>query len=386
MERKNRKTVIAVTWCLSLLVAVSGGVWIGHATNKGENAKLAEIQNLIRDNYYQEVSDEQLEEGLLHGAVLALGDPYSAYMNPEEKQAYSESLEGAYVGIGVLTMLDKDQCAVVAQVYRDTPAQQAGLQKGDVFVAVNGKNVDGPLSDLTEVTSKIRGEKGTEVTVTVARNGQTLDFTMKRAQVHINYVSYRMLNGTIGYIKMDEFSGDALSEYQKAVTDLKSAGMQKLVLDLRDNPGGFVDYAVEIADELLPSGTIISVKDKNGESEEYTSDEKAETFPMAVLVNGNTASASEILTAALKDYGRATIIGEKTYGKGIIQSHFNLSWGGYLKLTTASYYSPKGTPIHEVGVTPDVEVSLPEALVKNPSSLTDENDVQLQKALETLAQ
>lgn len=386
MERKNRKTALALAWCLSLLLAVSGGVWIGHAANKGADAKLTEIQTLIRDNYYQDVSDEALEEGLLHGAVLALGDPYSAYMNQEEKQAYSESLEGAYDGIGVLATLDKQMRPVIAQVYRNTPAQRAGLQKGDVFLAIDGEAIDLTASaDLTQVTGKIRGKTGTEVKITVERNGQTLDFTMKREQVHINYVTSRMLNGTVGYLKIDEFSGSALSEYQDAVAELKSAGMQKLVLDLRDNPGGFVDYAVEIADELLPSGTIISVKDKNGKSKEYTSDAAAEQFPLAVLVNGNTASASEILTVALKEHGRATIIGEKTYGKGIIQSHFNLSWGGYLKLTTASYYSPDGNPIHEVGVQPDVEISLPEEVVKDPGRLTDENDTQLQKALEMLA-
>ena len=213
-----------------------------------------------------------------------------------------------------------------------------------------------------------------------------MSFTVQREEVHITYVTSRMLANNIGYIKIDEFSGSALEEYQQAVAQLQEQGMHAMILDLRDNPGGFVDYAVEIADELLPQATIISVRDKNGNEKQYTSDSKSMDFPMAVLVNQNSASASEILTVALKENQRAAIIGEKTYGKGIIQSHFNLSWGGYLKLTTASYYSPDGNAIHEVGVMPDIEVSLPEEIQNDPSLLTDETDTQLQKAIEVLTQ
>lgn len=386
-SRKNHAVLTVIAWGLSIILACGAGFWIGRSGGSEEDRKLAEIKNLIQQNYYQDISDEQLEDGVLHGAVLALGDPYSAYMNEEEKQAYNETLEGAYVGIGVLTSFNDNWQPVIAQVYNGSPAQEAGLQKGDIFVAVDGQTIDASATkDLTEVTSKIRGEAGTSVQITVERNGQQMDFTVERREVHITYVTSRMLTDQIGYIKIDEFSGSALEEYQQAVDQLQQQGMQSMVLDLRDNPGGFVDYAVEIADELLPQATIISVRDKNGNTKEYTSDNNMMEFPVAVLVNGNSASASEILTAALQDNGRATIIGEKTYGKGIIQSHFNLSWGGYLKLTTASYYSPNGNAIHEIGVTPDIEVSLPETLQENPSSLTDQNDTQLQKAIEVLSQ
>ena len=375
-----------MAWCLSALLACGAGFWIGRS-GSGQDKKLAEITSLIQNNYYQDVSQEQIEEGVLHGAVLALGDPYSAYMNVEEKQSYNESLEGAYVGIGVLTTFNSDWQAVIAQVYNNSPAQKAGLQKGDIFVAVDGQKINTTSTkDLQEVTGKIRGEAGTSVEITIERNGQEMSFTVQREEVHITYVTSRMLANNIGYIKIDEFSGSALEEYQQAVAQLQEQGMQAMILDLRDNPGGFVDYAVEIADELLPQATIISVRDKNGNEKQYTSDSKSMDFPMAVLVNQNSASASEILTVALKENQRAAIIGEKTYGKGIIQSHFNLSWGGYLKLTTASYYSPNGNAIHEVGVMPDIEVFLPEEIQNDPSLLTDETDTQLQKAIEILTQ
>ena len=384
--RKNHGALLVVAWCLSALLACGAGFWIGRS-GSGQDKKLAEITNLIQNNYYQDVSQEQIEEGVLHGAVLALGDPYSAYMNVEEKQSYNESLEGAYVGIGVLTTFNSDWQAVIAQVYNNSPAQKAGLQKGDIFVAVDGQKINTMSSkDLSEVTGKIRGEAGTSVEITIERNGQEMSFTVQREEVHITYVTSRMLANNIGYINIDEFSGSALEEYQQAVAQLQEQGMQAMILDLRDNPGGFVDYAVEIADELLPKATIISVRDKNGNEKQYTSDSKSMDFPMAVLVNQNSASASEILTVALKENQRAAIIGEKTYGKGIIQSHFNLSWGGYLKLTTASYYSPNGNAIHEVGVMPDIEVFLPEEIQNDPSLLTDETDTQLQKAIEILTQ
>ena len=384
--RKNHGALLVVAWCLSALLACGAGFWIGRS-GSGQDKKLAEITNLIQNNYYQDVSQEQIEEGVLHGAVLALGDPYSAYMNVEEKQSYNESLEGAYVGIGVLTTFNSDWQAVIAQVYNNAPAQKAGLQKGDIFVAVDGQKINTMSSkDLSEVTGKIRGEAGTSVEITIERNGQEMSFTVQREEVHITYVTSRMLANNIGYIKIDEFSGSALEEYQQAVAQLQEQGMQAMILDLRDNPGGFVDYAVEIADELLPKATIISVRDKNGNEKQYTSDSKSMDFPMAVLVNQNSASASEILTVALKENQRAAIIGEKTYGKGIIQSHFNLSWGGYLKLTTASYYSPNGNAIHEVGVMPDIEVFLPQEIQNDPSLLTDETDTQLQKAIEILTQ
>ena len=384
--RKNHGALLVVAWCLSALLACGAGFWIGRS-GSGQDKKLAEITNLIQNNYYQDVSQEQIEEGVLHGAVLALGDPYSAYMNVEEKQSYNESLEGAYVGIGVLTTFNSDWQAVIAQVYNNSPAQKAGLQKGDIFVAVDGQKINTMSSkDLSEVTGKIRGEAGTSVEITIERNGQEMSFTVQREEVHITYVTSRMLANNIGYIKIDEFSGSALEEYQQAVAQLQEQGMQAMILDLRDNPGGFVDYAVEIADELLPKATIISVRDKNGNEKQYTSDSKSMDFPMAVLVNQNSASASEILTVALKENQRAAIIGEKTYGKGIIQSHFNLSWGGYLKLTTTSYYSPNGNAIHEVGVMPDIEVFLPQEIQNDPSLLTDETDTQLQKAIEILTQ
>ena len=385
-SRKNHGALLVVAWCLSALLACGAGFWIGRS-GSGQDKKLAEITSLIQNNYYQDVSQEQIEEGVLHGAVLALGDPYSAYMNVEEKQSYNESLEGAYVGIGVLTTFNSDWQAVIAQVYNNSPAQKAGLQKGDIFVAVDGQKINTTSTkDLQEVTGKIRGEAGTSVEITIERNGQEMSFTVQREEVHITYVTSRMLANNIGYIKIDEFSGSALEEYQQAVAQLQEQGMQAMILDLRDNPGGFVDYAVEIADELLPQATIISVRDKNGNEKQYTSDSKSMDFPMAVLVNQNSASASEILTVALKENQRAAIIGENTYGKGIIQSHFNLSWGGYLKLTTASYYSPDGNAIHEVGVMPDIEVSLPEEIQNDPSLLTDETDTQLQKAIEVLTQ
>ena len=243
-----------------------------------------------------------------------------------------------------------------------------------------------PEMELTLISNRIRGERGTEVTLTVRRNDQTLELRAERGEIDIQYVESKMIEGNIGYIALSEFSLNCVEEFEKALQDLQEEGAEAFILDLRSNPGGYVDSAVAIADMLLPSGTIVYTKDKNDNEQTYTSDAACVDLPMVVLINENSASASEILVGALQDHEAATIVGVKSYGKGVIQRVLPISNGGALRVTIASYYTPNGRNIHGVGITPDIEVQLPDEVREDPTLLTEQTDTQLQKAIEVAQQ
>ena len=348
-----------------------------------KDAKVDMIQSYLDKYYVEDIDQGKLEDTLFAGMLAGVGDKYTYYMPKENLRQYLTNTNGNFDGVGIEIYTTQDGEVVISSVMPGQPAETAGLQAGDVIIGVDGEDMKGKL--LSDVAAKIHGEKGTAVTIRVQRGDEEKEFTMERATVEVESVSSRMMENKIGYISISGFKENTYSQFKEALTALQKDGMKGLILDLRDNPGGLVRSVYEIGDELLPEGTIMSIKDKNGQSKEYKSDASAADFPMAVLCNGNSASASEILIAALKDYNRAAIIGEKTYGKGIIQSHFDLSWGGYLKLTTASYYSPNGNAIHEVGIEPNEKVSLPAEVQNGTVELTDQNDTQLQKALEVLS-
>lgn len=346
---------------------------------KSVEEKLDVIDNLIEEYYLYEddIDGDALVEGLYSGYTEALGDPYTEYYDEEETQALFESTSGEFSGIGVTMSQGTDGTITVTNIYEDSPADKAGLQVNDILLEVDGRDIQG--EDLNTVVSYVKGEKGTEVTLTVLRDGEEVDATAVRDTIEVQTVEYRMLDGQIGYISVSEFDDVTYDQFKTALDDLEAQNMQGLIIDLRNNPGGNVDTVTDMLKLLLPEGPIISIKDKNGNTEEMTCDGEHEfTKPLAVLVNGYSASASEIFSGAVQDYGTGTIVGTTTYGKGVVQQLISLGDGTCLKVTIAEYYTPSGRSINGVGVTPDVEVEY-EYDQNNP-----EADNQLDKAVEVL--
>ena len=346
--------------------------------------KLGLLESYIRGYYLEEVDGEELEDYLYYGLVAGLGDPYAAYYNEEETQSMLDSSSGSYCGIGAMFSQNMLTGVVtVSRVYEGFPSYEAGILPEDILLKVEGEDITG--QDLTNIVTKIKGEEGTKVTITMLRGEEEIDFTMERRTIEVPTVEHEMLADKVGYIMISEFDGVTDAQFREALTNLQSQGMESLVIDLRNNGGGSVDAVCAIADELLGEGPIVFTEYKDAERIERSSDAACVELPMAVLMNGNSASASEILAGALQDYDAAKIVGTQSYGKGIVQSIIDLQDGTALKLTTAKYYTPNGNNIHEIGITPDVEIDLPEEL-KTLVEIPFEEDVQLQKAIEVLQQ
>ncbi len=397
-SRRNRDrfgagVLAGVTGAVVLFVAVLGirnfftgtipGSDLGASgtSAKSVEKKLDVIDNLIEEYYLYEddIDGDALVEGLYSGYTEALGDPYTEYYDEEETKALFESTSGEFTGIGVTMSQGTDGTITVTNIYKDSPADKAGLQVNDVLLEVDGKNIQG--EDLNTVVSYVKGEKGTEVTLTVLRDGEEVEATAVRDTIEVQTVEYRMMDDQIGYISVSEFDDVTYDQFKTALDDLEGQKMQALVIDLRNNPGGNVETVTDMLKLLLPEGPIISIKDKNGNTEEMTCDGENEfTKPLAVLVNGYSASASEIFSGAVQDYGTGTIVGTTTYGKGVVQQLISLGDGTCLKVTIAEYYTPSGRSINGVGVTPDVEVEY-QYDQNNP-----EADNQLDKAVEVLGQ
>lgn len=354
-------------------------------TDEAVQEKLTEIEGLMNDYFLDELDEEQIETWLYKGAVAGLGDPYAAYYTVEEYQSLLDSTNGSYCGIGVeISQNINTGIVTVARVFEDGPAMEAGLRPGDILYKVGDMEVTG--MDLTMVVSQIKGEENTKVLISVAREGEEdyLEFQVERRTIEIQTVGSAMLEDQIGYISITSFDDVTTDQFMKALDELETQGIKGLIVDLRGNGGGLVSSVCAILDRLLPEGLIVYTEDKYGNREEETSD--AEHYfdkPLAVLVNGNSASASEIFAGAIKDYGIGTLVGTKTYGKGIVQKIYPLHDGTAVKLTVSKYYTPKGNNIHEIGIEPDVEIDLEEALKKEAVVPLGE-DNQLQKAMEVL--
>lgn len=347
-------------------------------------ARLDDVYQRIMKNYYKTPDSEKLINGAIKGMVEGLDDPYSRYYTPEEYTESQQDAEGLYYGIGVVVSMDKETHQLnIIKVYSDTPAQEVDLRKGDVITSVDGADLSG--MELNEITALIKGEELSQVNLTILRDGQTLEKTLTRRQVTVDRVEWHMMADDIGYIQISEFRGNALEKMEEAIAEMKDKGAKGIVLDLRDNPGGMMDIVVPIADMLLPEGLIVYTEDVNGNRREEKSDAEMLDLPLTVLINENSASASEILAGAIQDYGVGTLIGTTTYGKGIVQSIMPYKEdGAALQITTSRYFTPNGRNIHGEGIAPDITVEMPEELLKNPQDLTEENDPQLQKALEVL--
>lgn len=371
---------------------------LGDGTGKGKTqginltseeieGKLTEIEALMNNYYLDELDSEEIETWLYKGAVAGLGDPYAAYYTEEEYQSMLDTTNGSYCGIGVeISQNISTGIVTVARVFEGSPAQKAGLLPGDVLYKVGDMEVTG--EDLTMIVSRIKGKEHTTVGISVAREGEDdyLEFQVERETIEVQTVESEMLEGQIGYISIRSFDDVTSEQFIQALDKLEGQGMEGLIVDLRDNGGGLVSCVCKILDRLLPEGLIVYTEDKYGNREEERSD--AEHYfdkPLAVLVNGNSASASEIFAGAIKDYGIGTLVGTKTYGKGIVQKIYPLSDGTAVKLTVSKYYTPKGNNIHGIGIEPDVEIELDEALEKKVV-VSREEDNQLQKARELLMQ
>lgn len=347
---------------------------------KKTKAKFKNIQKMI-DTYYlysDEVKEEALEEAVYDGFLSALNDPYTVYYNEEETKEIRESTTGEYFGIGAgMTQNLQTGEITVTNVYKDSPAEEAGLLTGDVLYQVDDHKIQD--QDLSEIVSWIKGEEGSEVELYVYRGEERKLHTLTavRAKIQTQTVEYEQKEENIGYIRIQEFENVTYEQFKSALETLESQGMQGLVIDLRNNPGGNLDTVVEMLRQILPEGRIVSIKDKYGKEDVYDCDGKHEfRKPLAVLVNGASASAAEIFAGAVKDHGLGTLVGTTTYGKGIVQDLFSFDDDTMLKVTTAEYFTPSGENIHKKGIRPDVEIEYVYD-EENPSY-----DNQLQKALE----
>lgn len=321
--------------------------------------KANQLYALIDKIYLDEYTKEQIQEGMYKGMLEALGDPYSVYYNEDEFAQMMEDGSGTFEGIGAYLSQDPDTMLIkVVRPIKNSPAEDAGLLAEDILVTVDGEDISG--QDLNLVVSKVRGPKGSTVEIGVAREGETdvLTFDITRAEVEEVTVEYEMKESNIGYIQVAEFDDPTDEQFREAVADLESQGMEQLIIDLRSNGGGYVDVSVDMADLFIKEGVIVSVKDKRGLSYEYEDcgDDNYVELPIVILVDGNTASASEIFTGALMDYDLCTVIGTQTFGKGITQDIIPLEDNTGVKITSAKYYSPDGKNIHGVGIEPDIEV------------------------------
>lgn len=346
-------------------------------------AELDEIWQIVEQYYYQEPDTQAMLDGAEMGLLYGLGDPYTYYYTPDQYAQLWADDEGEYAGIGIQIMGDYTTgLCTISRVFLDSPALDAGLRKGDVLTRV--EDIDVVTTTLQDAVNIMRGEPGTSVNVQVQRGDQLMDFVVQRAVVHVNWVNSCMLEGDVGYISLYEFSGDCSPSFAVHLDNLMSQGAKALVIDLRDNPGGWVDDAQKVADMFLEEGNVASLVYRDGTTELYTTttDGKENPIPLVVLVNEYSASASEILAGALQDRGRATIVGTQTFGKGVVQYVLPVGTrGAGMQLTVAQYYTPNGNEVHKVGITPDIEAALPEGDT-TMYDIGDLDDAQLKAAYE----
>ena len=398
----NKRTVViaAVVWMLVITAVVSSYATMllmsdGSAARMVSQEdyetlqryrRLEEVYDTLVRDYYVPLDEDALVTGAVRGMMEAADDPYTFYYTTEEMEASNERTEGVYHGVGMVVQLTEDGFIEVARVYEDSPAAKAGIQAGDFIVGVNGTAVSGESAKtLDEAVRLIQGEDGTDVCLTVQRGGQSVDLTATRAEVNISYVDFSLIGSDIGYVNISQFSGNDVEGFEEAAAAFKAADVAGVIVDLRNNPGGLLDHVVRIADMVLPEGLVTYVEDRHGSRQEERSDAEYWNIPMVVLVNGSSASASELFTAAMQDYDRAAVVGTTTFGKGIVQSLITFAEDGAgMQLTTASYYSPKGRTIHKTGVEPDVVVELEEGAVISTVNPDPEKDNQLAAALEEL--
>ncbi|MBR7058884.1 MAG: S41 family peptidase [Stomatobaculum sp.] len=346
------------------------------------DSKIRLLQKVINKNYLFDEDPEAVENSIYAGMMEGLGDPYSIYYTEEEYKKLTEDSSGTYSGIGALLQQNPETgiCTII-KVFKGSPAEEAGLKNDDILFKVDGNEITGQDLDYF-VTTYIRGEEGTDVEITVLRGDKLEEITMKvtRRSIDVPTVEYEMKENDTGYIQISEFELVTEEQFKEAVEALQAQGMKRLIIDLRNNPGGIVQTCVEMLDYMLPDGLLVYTAGRNGVGEKYYSDDGHEVnIPTVLLVNGNSASCSEIFAGAYKDFGRARLIGTQTFGKGIVQFVIPLGDGSAVKVTTQHYYTPNGFDLHGTGIAPDVEIKPEEG-----DALNGEHDAQLEKAMELL--
>ena len=344
------------------------------------------IYNTIDDYYLNEIDNDKIQNGIYKGMVDSLGDPYTVYYNSEEYKQFTSSSSGTYSGIGVAVSQNVTTGAItIVKTFKKGSGEKEGMKPGDVIYKVEGKKIEG--LELSKVVSMIKGEEGTFVKVTVLRDGKEIEFNLERKKLEVDTVNYRMEDRSgkkIGYISVSEFDEVTASQFKSAISELSKEGMEGLVIDLRDNPGGLLDVTCEMLDRMIKKGLLVYTVDKYGKRvDEDATDSDSFDKPVAILVNGNSASASEVFSGAMKDYKAATLVGTKTFGKGIVQSIVPFGDGTAMKVTVSKYYTPNGVNIHGTGIEPDVVVELSKDATKN-GKYERKNDNQLDKALDVV--
>lgn len=369
-------------WAFPSSGAGSSGSSMEADTETAILKKVGKLEDYIKDYYLEEYKESDFAEGIYKGVVNSLGDPYSTYYTSEEYQRLIETTSGKYCGIGATVSQDyKTGIITIVEPFENSPAAKGGLKPGDIISKVAGKEVTG--EDLSEVVTNMKGEEGTEVTVEIIREGKNEPFevTLVRGNIEVPSIQSELMDDAIGYIRITEFEDNTDEQFDEALAELEKKKMKGLVIDLRNNGGGSLETVVNMLDRILPEGMIVYTKDKNGKGMELkSSDEEKLTIPLTVLINGNSASASEIFAGAVQDYGLGTLVGTTSFGKGIVQSVLPLNDGSAIKLTTSKYYTPKGRNIHGTGIEPDVEIELDEKL-SGKITIEKAEDNQLQKAI-----
>lgn len=377
-----------VSFCLIITIVTMFGIntfsTVAKAKTGDTNNKASLIKSTLEQLYMGEINNEAMQEGIYKGMVDSLGDPYTVYFTEQEYSKFLQDSDGSFGGIGVtVSASTADNTILVISVNEGSPAEKAGVLPGDRIIKAENTDVSGSTMDTA--IDIMRGEIGTPVKVTIYResDGSTFDLTLNRELVEVNTVSHKMLENSIGYIKLTGFEGVTYKQFTDAYNELNDLGQKGLIIDLRFNPGGQLETVVKIADLLVPEGPIVSIEEKGKAKKVRSSDANHIEIPLVMLVNGYSASASEVLTGAVKDYGVGKVVGTTTFGKGIVQTLLGLGDGSGLKVTTAKYYTPNDICIHEIGIEPDYAVELPDEL-KTKTNLTEEEDLQLQKAIEVL--
>ncbi|EPR08031.1 S41 family peptidase [Ruminiclostridium papyrosolvens] len=403
-ETKRLFSVITMTAivCFTISILVYGGLMYFNGSysltfnkksvDRSTILKFNEARSILQKAYYENVDTNKLVEGAISGMADSLNDPYTVYYNKEQMKWFTglqNNTENEYVGVGLPIVLDKNGVVTVLEPYDNSPAKAAGIKQGDKILKIDGKDITG-IKDETLIASMIKGPENTETVLTILRESEssTKDITVMRKKIKaLVNIRSEMINGNIAYIKLKMFDKNISKNFISQLNTLVKQGAKGLIIDVRDNPGGLYDEVVSLADRLLPEGTIVFTKDKNGKKNVQPSDATELNMPIAVLTNGNSASASEILAGALKDFKKGTLIGTKTFGKGLVQTTYSFKDGTGLKVTIARYYTPSGVCIQGQGIKPDIEIKLPDKYKDTDvAAIPREDDLQLQKAIEVISQ
>lgn len=354
--------------------------------DKGISNTLASFRKIIDQKFLGEIDEQKILNETIKGYIKGLNDPYTEYMTKEEMEEFSQDVMGNFTGIGIYLTKDTEKNAVIViSPIKDTPAHIAGILPGDIITKVDGVSYTG--EQLTEASNKIKGEIGTSVKLEVLRDGKIMEFEVTREQIKINHVESKVLENNIGYIRFNSFDEGCSKEFKEKLEELKEKNITSLIIDIRNNGGGLVTEALDIADFIVEKDATLLITTDKKQKEEVTKakNDPLINMPVVLLTNSSSASASEILAGALKDNNKATIVGEKTYGKGVIQELLTLTDGSGLKITTNEYFTPNKNKINKVGIIPDVEVKIDEKL-EGQIEIEEKDDTQLQKAIEILKQ